>query len=230
MALADLTPNTVVEGLVPGRPVTVVSNTPHGTAAATIVFRDESTGKVADQLLFASDEHKLRVVAAGRSWAFDGDGALFRLVAEAHRIRLAYLFDPMLAVHISNVEPLPHQIAAVYEEMLRRQPLRYLLADDPGSGKTIMAGLFIRELLLRGDLERCLIVCPANLAEQWQEELSDKFRLRFEIVGRDTIENSVNDNPFVEKDLVIGRIDLLKSDDNMARLAAAEWDLVVVDD
>ena len=87
MTLADLTPNAVVEGLVPGRPVTVVSNTPHGSAAATIVFRDESTGKVDDQLVFQSDEHKLRIVSAGRSWAFDADGALFRLVAEAHRIR-----------------------------------------------------------------------------------------------------------------------------------------------
>jgi hypothetical protein len=93
----------------------------NGTNAATIVFRDESTGRVDQKLIFRSDEHKLTIVERGRHWAFDGDGELFRLVAEAHRIRLAYLFDPLLAVHISNVEPLPHQIAAVYEEMLRRQ-------------------------------------------------------------------------------------------------------------
>jgi hypothetical protein len=106
-----------------------------------------SSQTVDQQLFFKADEERLRVVEAGRSWAFDGDGDVFRLVAEAHRIRLAYLFDPLLAVHISNVDPLPHQIAAVYEEMLQRQPLRYLLADDPGAGKTIMAGLFIRELI-----------------------------------------------------------------------------------
>ena len=91
--------------------------------------------------------------------AFDGDGGLFRLVAEAHRIRLGYLFDPVLAVNTSMVEPLPHQITAVYEAMLPRQPLRFLLADDPGAGKTIMAGLLIKELIVRGDASGCLIVC-----------------------------------------------------------------------
>jgi len=228
--LLDLTPGTIVEGIVPDRQVTIVGVTPHGSVGATIVFRDESTGAVDQRLLFSSEEHKLRVVSAGRSWAFDGAGDLFRIAAEAHRIRLAYLFDPLLAVHISNVEPLPHQIAAVYEEMLQRQPLRYLLADDPGAGKTIMAGLFIRELLLRGDLERCLIVCPANLAEQWQDEMLDKFRLNFDILSRATIESSATGNPFADKDLLIGRIDLLKSEDNMARLEGVDWDLVVVDE
>ena len=111
------------------------------------------------------------VVAEGRPWSFDGDGALFRLVSEAQRIRLAHLFDPLLAVHTSVVDPLPHQITGVYEAMLPRQPLRFLLADDPGAGKTIMAGLLIKELIARGDLERCLIVCPGSLAEQWQDEL-----------------------------------------------------------
>jgi hypothetical protein len=113
----------------------------------------------------------------GRPWSFDGDGALFRLVAEANRIRLAHLFDPVLAVHTSLVDPLPHQITAVYEEMLPRQPLRFLLADDPGAGKTIMAGLLIKELIARGDLKRCLIVCPGSLVEQWQDELSRRFHL-----------------------------------------------------
>ncbi len=86
---------------------------------------------------------------------------LFRAVSEAQRIRLAHLFDPVLAVHTSLVEPLPHQITAVYEAMLPRQPLRFLLADDPGAGKTIMAGLLMKELIARGDLQRCLVVCPA---------------------------------------------------------------------
>ena len=230
LTIADLKPGAVVEGLVAAGRVTVVSVTPHGSSSATVVYRDEATGRLGDQLVFASDQQQWRFVEAGRNWAFDADGELFRLAAEAQRIRLAYLFDPLLAVHISNVVPLPHQIAAVYEEMLQRRPLRYLLADDPGAGKTIMAGLFIRELMLRGDLERCLIVCPANLAEQWQDELLDKFRLRFETVDRGQIEASPGDNPFAEKDLLIGRIDLLKSDDNMARLQAVEWDLVVVDE
>ncbi len=113
-------------------------------------------GKVANELLYRHDEPRIEVVQEGRPWSFDGDGALFRLVSEAQRIRLAHLFDPVLAVHTSVVEPLPHQITAVYESMLPRQPLRFLLADDPGAGKTIMAGLLIKELIARGDLQRCL--------------------------------------------------------------------------
>ena len=120
--------------------------------------------------------------------ASDADGALFRLVSEAYRIRLAYLFDPLIAVHTSQVEPLPHQITAVYETMLGKQPLRYLLADDPGAGKTIMAGLLIKELMIRGDLHRCLIVSPGNLVEQWQDELHRRFHLVFEILTNDRIE------------------------------------------
>src|SRR5439155_8936423 len=109
-----------------------------------------------------------------------GDGDLFRLASEAYRIHLAHLFDPHLAIHTSEVEPLPHQITAVYGEMLPRQPLRFLLADDPGAGKTIMAGLLIKELLARGDLRRCLIVCPGMLVEQWQDELNSKSHFPFE--------------------------------------------------
>ena len=229
MPILELTPGTLVEGLIAHGSAEVVSVKRHGSSM-TVTFRDVSTGKVDEVVVFDSDGHKIKVVEAGRAWEFDGAGDLFRLAAEAHRIRLAYLFDPLLAVHTSSVEPLPHQIAAVYEEMLQRQPLRFLLADDPGAGKTIMAGLFIRELMLRGDLERCLVVCPANLAEQWQDELSDKFRMNFDIISREMIEASTSNNPFVEKDLLIGRIDLMKTDDNMDRLRAAEWDLVVVDE
>jgi hypothetical protein len=104
--------------------------------------------------LYRHDEAHLDVVEQGRPWSFDGDGYLFRLVSEAHRIRLAHLFDPVLAVHTSLIDPLPHQITAVYEAMLPRQPLRFLLADDPGAGKTIMAGLLIKELIVRGVEDR----------------------------------------------------------------------------
>src|SRR5205823_660871 len=155
-SLDGLKVGALVEGLVPGKAVSIVGVQHHGPNSATVTYRDESAGRVAEQLVFRSDEHRLRVVAAGRQWAFDGDGGLFRLASEAQRIRLAHLYDPLMAVHISNVTPLPHQLAAVYESMLPRMPLRFLLADDPGAGKTIMAGLFIKELLLRGDLERCL--------------------------------------------------------------------------
>lgn len=98
----------------------------------------KTDGTVANELIYKDDEQRLDVVEEGRPWSFDGDGGMFRLVSEALRIRLAHLFDPVLAVHTSNIVPLPHQITAVYEEMLPRQPLRFLLADDPGAGKTIM--------------------------------------------------------------------------------------------
>src|SRR5213080_682987 len=132
-------------------------------------------------MLFRTDEATLALAEAGRPWAFDAPGAAFKLAAEAYRINLAHLFDPMMAVHTSNVEPLPHQITAVYESMLPRQPLRYVLADDPGAGKTIMAGLYIRELVRRADARRILIVAPGSLVEQWRDELFEKFGLEFRV-------------------------------------------------
>ncbi len=190
-------------------------------------------GAVANELLYRHDEDRLELVAEGRPWSFDGDGALFRLVSEAQRIRLAHLFDPVLAVHTSVVDPLPHQITAVYEAMLPRQPLRFLLADDPGAGKTIMAGLLIKELIARGDLERCLVVCPGSLAEQWQDELYRRFQLPFEILTNDKLEAARTRNWFLETDLVIARLDKLSRDEDVQQKLQAPdagWDLVVCDE
>lgn len=126
-------------------------------------------------------------------------------MSEAYSIHLATLFDPRLAVHTSLVEPLPHQITAVYGEMLARQPLRYLLADDPGAGQTIIAGLFIKELLIRGDLHRCLIVCPGSLVEQWRDEFESRFHLPFEMLTNDKLESARSGNWFAENNLAIAR-------------------------
>jgi superfamily II DNA or RNA helicase len=131
------------------------------------------------------------------------------------------------------VEPLPHQITGVYEAMLPRQPLRFLLADDPGAGKTIMAGLLMKELIARGDLQRCLVVCPGSLAEQWQDELFQRFHLPFDILTNDKLEAARTGNWFLENNLVIARLDKLsRNEDVQAKLAAAEgrWDLVVCDE
>ena len=149
------------------------------------------------------------VEKTGRAWSMDADGNLFRLVSEAGRISLAYLFDPFLAVQTSTLRPLPHQIDAVYNKMLPRQPLRFLLADDPGSGKTIMAGLFCKELMIRGDVERCLVIAPGSLVEQWQDELWQKFALDFRILTKDMIEAARSGNPFDEQPLLIARLDHL---------------------
>ena len=196
--LEDLTPGARVLGIIPAQVVTVVQVEWHGTQALTLTYRDDA-GRVDHQLIYRGSEAALQLEQSGRSWSFDGDGKLFRLAAEALRIHLAHLFDPYLAVHTSSLEPLPHQIRAVYGDLLPRQPLRFLLADDPGAGKTIMAGLSSRSSSLRGDLNRCLVVAPGGLVEQWQDELVQKFGLDFDILARETIEASCSGNPFVEK-------------------------------
>ena len=164
--LEDLQAGAFIRGLAPGGVAKVVQIEWFGDQAVKVTYED-ATGAVGNRLVYRNEEPSLEVVEAGRPWSFDGDGALLRLVSEAYRIRLAHLFDPYLAIHTSRIEPLPHQITAVYGEMLPRQPMRFLLADDPGAGKTIMAGLFIKELMIRGDVERCLVVAPGGLVEQW---------------------------------------------------------------
>ena len=162
---------------------------------------------------------------------FDADSDEFQLAAEALRIKHASLFDPHAAINSSDVEPLPHQIRAVYEELLPRIPLRYLLADDPGAGKTIMAGLYLKELHLRADLNRALIVAPGGLVEQWREELSDKFGLHFPILSRAMVDEAQGGNVFKEYPYLIARMDQVsRSEDLMEQLEDAEWDVVIVDE
>src|SRR5512137_534975 len=230
--LDDLTPGAAIRGILPDRLVTVVSVQWFGSEALELTYKT-ADGKVANELLYRDDEARIEIAEQGRPWSFDADGAAFRLVSEAQRIRLAHLFDPVLAVHTSNVEPLPHQITAVYESMLPRQPLRFLLADDPGAGKTIMAGLLIKELIARGDLQRCLIVCPGSLAEQWQDELYRRFHLPFDILTTDKLEAARTGNYFLETNLVIARLDKLsRNEDVQQKLRAPDcrWDLIVCDE
>ncbi len=228
--LENLTRGASVKGILPDRLVTVVDVTWHGSSVVELTYKD-AAGRLGSELLYRHREPTLEIVSVGRPWSFDGDGAMLRLVSEAHRIRLAYLFDPLLAIHTSLVEPLPHQITGVYGEMLTRQPLRFLLADDPGAGKTIMAGLLIKELLTRGDLHRCLIVCPGMLAEQWQDELDLKFHLPFEILTNDKLESARTGNWFLENPLAICRLDKLSRDENVqVKLEQTDWDLIVVDE
>lgn len=229
-SLETLRPGALILGLDPSGPAEILSVTQFGSDAVSLVFR--ANGRVSERLVFRWEEQGLQLVEPGRALAFDGEGTAFRLAAEAQRLRLAYLFDPFLAVSTAQIEPLPHQIIAVYGEMLPRQPLRFLLADDPGAGKTIMAGLLIKELMIRGDLERCLIVAPGGLVEQWQDELAEKFELSFEILTRDQIEATRSGNPFVEKNRLIVRLDMAaRSDELQAKLKTApQWDLVICDE
>ena len=229
--LEDIKNGASVRGVVSAQAVQIVSVDWIGDQAINVVFRDHN-GTVAETVLYRDDENRLEVEQSGRPWSFDADGELLRLVTEANRIKLAHYFDPYLAIHTSLVDPLPHQISAVYGEMLPRQPLRFLLADDPGAGKTIMAGLFIKELIARSDLERCLVVAPGSLVEQWQDELGQKFNLEFDILTRDMIETSRSGNPFSDRDRLIVRLDVLARNEELQEklMSAREWDLIICDE
>jgi superfamily II DNA or RNA helicase len=233
LRLEDIRAGKRLRGISPdGNAVEVLSVEWYGEEAIRVVYRD-GAGSLGEGLLYRDAEATLELAGAAPKWSFDGDGALLRLVSEAMRIRLAHLFDPYLAVHTSRIEPLPHQITAVYSEMLPRQPLRFLLADDPGAGKTIMTGLFVKELLVRGDLERCLVVAPGNLVEQWQDELLTKFGLSFSILSRERAEAArLAGNPFEDEPLLIARLDMLSRSDDLKALleGASPYDLVVVDE
>jgi superfamily II DNA or RNA helicase len=228
--LEELKRGATVKGILPDCFVTIVDVKWYGYAAVELTYKDP-TGKPNVVLLYRDREPMIEIGEVGRPWSFDADGQMFRLVSEAHRINLAHLFDPLLGIHTSLVDPLPHQITAVYGEMLPRQPLRFLLADDPGSGKTIMAGLLIKELLIRGDLHRCLVVCPGNLTEQWQDELYQRFHLNFEILTNDKLESARTGNWFAENPMAICRLDKLsRNEDVQLKLANTDWDLVVCDE
>ena len=230
--LEQITPGANIRGILPANAIaTVESVNWFGSKSLEVIYRDPS-GRVVSEMIGRDRESLLEVVKGGRAWAFDGDGAKFRLVSEAYRIQLAHLFDPVLAVHTSTVQPLPHQITAVYESMLPRQPLRFLLADDPGAGKTIMAGLLIKELIARGDLRRCLVVTPGSLSEQWQDELREKFNLHFQICTNDNLE-AAGTNWFIQNNLVVARLDKLARDENtQAKLLNpdCQWDLIIFDE
>ena len=142
--LEDLKAATTVRGLSPSGLAKVVHVEWFGDQAVKVTYED-ATGTVKNRLVYRNEEPTLEIVSAGRPWSFDGDGSLLRLVSEAYRIRLAYLFDPLLALHTSGIDALPHQMTAVYGEMLPRQPLRFLLAKDPGAGKTVTADLARRQ-------------------------------------------------------------------------------------
>ncbi|MGW7293153.1 helicase-related protein [Streptomyces xiamenensis] len=227
----DLTPGRLISGITPGSDVVIVALQMYGSAAAQVTYR-RPDGAVEEAILYRDHDTRLAPGASSTgNHAFDADPASFRLAAEALRIRMAARGDGMLAVSTSSLDPLPHQIQAVYSELLPRTPLRFLLADDPGAGKTIMAGLYIKELALRGDLERCLIVAPGGLVDQWQDELLEKFGLDFTLLTRQLVEANIDGSVFDKHPRLIARMDsLARSEELQQRLAESAWDLVVVDE
>ncbi|MCC4306231.1 helicase-related protein [Rhodococcus sp. 3-2] len=229
MQLEELKPGLRLNGLIPAEVVTVIAVQWHGGDALELTYKT-TVGGLGQQVIFRKNEAQLDIAQTG-SRPFDAPASDFKLVAEAQRIGLAGLFDPMLAVATSDVQPLPHQIRAVYGELLPRTPLRFLLADDPGAGKTIMAGLYIKELILRDDVRKCLIVAPGGLVEQWQDELFFKFGLRFDLLTNQLIDANINLNVFDSNPLLIARMDQLSRNEQLQdQLGETEWDLVIVDE
>ena len=230
MRLEDIIAGCSLTGLEPSAVATVVAVVHIADGAVQIIYKTHD-GTIKDRLLGRLDENGIALAIIERPWSFDGDGEAFKLAVEAKRIDLAFLFDPMMAVHTSNVDPLPHQITAVYESMLPRHPLRYLLADDPGAGKTIMAGLYIRELVMRADARRVLIVAPGSLVEQWRDELFEKFGLEFRIFSKELEEASPSGNPFEDHNFLIVRLDQMsRNEEAQEKICLASWDLVVFDE
>src|SRR3954470_14773360 len=230
MRLEELQPGASVTGVEPTEIVSVIATVPMGEGSVQLIYRTPH-GAMKERLLSRLDEQSIDLATAERPFSFDGDGAAFQLACEAKRIDLAFLFDPMMAVHTSNVEPLPHQITAVYESMLPRQPLRFVLADDPGAGKTIMTGLYIRELIMRADSRRILVVAPGSLVEQWRDELFEKFGLQFHVFSSALGAATPTGNPFEDLDHLIVRLDqMARNEEIQEKLLATTWDLVIFDE
>ena len=228
--LEDIKVGDWLTGIEADQTVYIVQVDQFSDDSITVIYRDRN-GNLGDTMLTQSDEHRLKHVDNAFPWTFDAPGAEFKLGLEAYRMVNAAYFDPRIAVHTSTVDPLPHQISAVYEYMLQKQPLRFVLADDPGAGKTIMAGLLIRELMLRSDSERVLIIAPGSLVEQWQDELLEKFGLTFDIFGREKQNEGVSDNYFLENDQIICKLDQLsRNEDLKQKLKNTSWDLTIIDE
>jgi len=241
MEIKDIKPGLQLQGIEPDGIINVDAVRPISDDAVQIFYK-KPNGALSERLISGVDAKNIQIAVVERPWSFEGDGDAFKLAVEAKRIDLAFLFDPMMAVHTSNVEPLPHQITAVYQSMLPRQPLRFVLADDPGAGKTIMAGLYIRELIMRADTRRILVVAPGSLVDQWREELFEKFGLQFSVYSPALEAITSSGNPFREIDHLIVRLDQLSRDEEgegsiekkpgplQSKLLAAGWDLVIFDE
>ncbi len=227
--LEELQENTIIEGPFFNEKVRILSVERIGKGFVWITGEGLTT-HITHKPLVPIAELKKIVVVPGQAMRFDGDPEAFFLYIEAHRIRNAFQFDPLYAVNVSMVDPLPHQIEAVYHYILKNPGIRFLLADDPGAGKTIMAGLLLKELKYRGLVERVLIVVPGHLKDQWVRELKEKFHETFRAVGRSTMNESWGRNVWTDHNQVIASIDFCKQDDVMVTLQGVDWDLVIVDE
>lgn len=228
MRTEDLQQNVTVYGSLFPEPVQIIVATPMGNSVK-LIGKGLRSNRVYEPIL--SPEQIEQLQASPALEPFDGDAAKFRLGVEAMRLGLAYEYDPYFSLSIARVDPLPHQLEAVYDYFIKLPRIRFLLADDPGAGKTIMAGLLIKELKIRGLVKRTLIVTPANLSFQWQRELKDKFRESFEVVRSDVLRANYGMNPWQEKNQVITSVSWVsRVEDAKESLLRSQWDLIIVDE
>jgi superfamily II DNA or RNA helicase len=228
MELDQLTPNAIVRGSIFNEPVQIITAIPLG-GSVKLYGKGLRTGQVHEPILTPEQLATLEVSSDQK--AYDGDSLRFRLGVEALRLKLAYEYDPYFSLSIARVDPLPHQLEAVYDYFIKLPRVRFLLADDPGAGKTIMAGLLLKEMKIRGLVKRTLIVTPANLTFQWQRELKDKFREQFEVIRGDVLRANYGSNPWQEKNQVITSVAWVsRIDDAKDSLLRSHWDLIIVDE
>ena len=224
----DVTPGAILRGPIFPEPVQVILVMPIGNSVkliATGLNTSRTYMPILDESQFALLER------SPENEPFDGNARKFRLGVEAMRLGIAYEYDPYFALSIARVDPLPHQLEAVYEYFLKLPRIRFLLADDPGAGKTIMAGLLIKELKARGIIKRILIVSPANLTFQWQREMKDKFREQFTVVRSELLRANYGTNPWQDHDQVVTSVSWVsRVDDAKDSLLRSRWDLVIVDE
>jgi hypothetical protein len=225
---ADLSPGVVVEGPILPEPVEILALVPMG-ASLKVIGKGLRTGQVRDPILDPAQLAQLTL--SPKDPPFDGDPLHFKLGVEAARLGLAYEYDPYFSLSIARVDPLPHQLEAVYDYFLKLPRIRFLLADDPGAGKTIMAGLLLKELKIRGLVTRTLIVAPANLTFQWQREMKDKFREQFDVMRGEVLRTQYSQNPWQEHHQVVTSVSWIsRAVDAKESLLRSSWDLVIVDE
>jgi len=221
MIISEIKPNMIVRGSIFPEPVKVITAIPMGDSIK-LIGEGMVTGKVHQPILKEDQVAQLEV--SSEKEPFDGDPVKFRLGIEALRLGLAYEYDPYFSLSIARVDPLPHQLEAVYDYFLKLPRIRFLLADDPGAGKTIMAGLFIKELKVRGLIQRILIVTPANLSFQWQRELKDKFRENFQLIRSDVLRATYGANPWQDINQIITSVSWIsRIEDARESLMRSRW-------
>jgi len=228
MNLAELKPDKILRGPIFPEPVQIIVCIPMGESVK-LVAKGLNSFRVYEPVLTPGQLKTLD--STPDTEPFDGDPQHFRLAIEAMRLALAFEYDPYFSLSIARVDPLPHQLEAVYQYFMAQPRIRFLLADDPGAGKTIMAGLLLKELKIRGLVCRTLIITPANLSFQWQREMKDKFRENFEVIRSDVLRANYGSNPWQDKNQVITSVSWVsRIEDAKESLLRSHWDLIIVDE